>query len=85
MIGAAWEFFTSTAIGRTLAKIGAAVLLILSFGAYRHRQGVNDANAKRAAADAKETIKAHEVRNEVEDRIALDGDARGKLHDKWRE
>lgn len=47
------DFFTTTAIGRTLAKIGAAVLLILSFGAYRHRQGVNDAKANRAAADAK--------------------------------
>ena len=46
-------FFTSTAIGRTLAKIGVAVLMIMSFGAYRHRQGVNDAKAKRAAADAK--------------------------------
>jgi len=77
-------FFTSTAIGRTLAKIGAAVLLILSFGAYRHRQGVNDANAERAAADAKETIKAHEVRDEVEDRVSRDGDARGRLHDQWR-
>ena len=85
MIGAAWAFLASSAIGRTLAKIGAAVLLVLSFGAYRHRQGVNDANAKRAAADAKETIKAHEVRNEVEDRVARDGDARGKLHDQWRE
>ena len=42
-------FFTTSAIGRMLAKIGAAVLLVITFGAYQRRQGVKAAQAKRAA------------------------------------
>ena len=78
-------FFTTSAIGRTLAKIGTAVLLIGAFLWKFARMIKRTERAERAAADAKETIKAHEVRNEVEDQVARDGDARGKLHDQWRE
>ena len=46
-------FFTTSAIGRMMAKIGAAVLLVLTFGAYQRRQGVKAAQAKRAADIAK--------------------------------
>jgi hypothetical protein len=66
-------FFTNTAIGRTLAKIGAAVLLILSFGAYRHRQGVNDAKADQ---------QAHERINHADTGIgATDGERIERLRD----
>ena len=41
--------------------------------------------AKDKLRDAKETIKAHEVRNEVENRIALERDARDKLRSDWSE
>lgn len=75
-------FFTTSAIGRTLAKIGAAVLLILSFGAYRHRQGVNDAKAKRAAEDAKADQQAHERINHADTGIgATDGERIERLRD----
>lgn len=46
-------FFTTTALGRMMAKIGAAVLLVLTFGAYQRRQGVKAAQAKRASDIAK--------------------------------
>jgi hypothetical protein len=33
--------------------------------------------------DAKETIEAHEVRNDVEDRIARGGSAKQRLRERW--
>jgi len=53
VIAAVWAFFASSAIGRMLAKIGAAVLLVVTCGAYQRRKGVKAEQAKRAAADAK--------------------------------
>lgn len=53
-------FFTTTAIGRALAKIGAVVLAILTFGAWSRRQGRKAEQAKQAEARAKantETVK----------------------------
>ena len=41
--------------------------------------------AKDKLQDAKETIKAHEVRNEVENRIARERDARERLRSDWQE
>ena len=39
-----------------------------------------------AKVDAlKSTIKSHEVRNEVENRIATERDAKRRLHDEWSE
>lgn len=33
--------------------------------------------------DLKDEVKAHEIRNEVENRIASERDARQRLHDDW--
>ena len=63
----------------------AAIAAVLTFGAWNRREGVKDERAKRDAADAKETIKAHEVRNEVEDDVSRGGNARDRLRQSWRE
>lgn len=46
-------FFTSTAIGRTLAKIGAFVLVVVSFGAWSRRSGMQAERAREAAEEIK--------------------------------
>ena len=84
MIGFVWSLLTGSRIARLVAKIGAAVLLVITFGAYQRRTGGRIATAKRDAADAKETTKAHEVRNDVEDRIARGGFAKQRLRERWR-
>jgi hypothetical protein len=61
---------------------GAAVLVAGWFAA--KRQGAQGAKAKRDVADAKETIKAHEVRDDVEDRIDRGGSAKQRLRERWR-
>lgn len=73
-------FFTTSAIGRMLAKIGAAVLLVLKFGAYQRKQGVKAEQAKRAddiakaakrgaegAADAVADINAGKTPQQIKD------------------
>jgi len=82
---ALWALITGSALGRAVAKIGALVLAVLTFGAYQRRSGAKDQKAKTDAAQAKETIKAHEVRNEVEDDVARGGNARDRLRSDWRE
>ena len=85
MIPALWAIITGNRIARALGIAVMAVLGVLTFGAVKKREGAKDQKAKQDAANAKATIQALETRNEIEDRIARDGDARGKLHDKWRE
>ena len=46
-------FFTTSALGRTLGKIGAVLLAIATFGAYQRRKGRKAAEAKQAAEQAK--------------------------------
>ncbi len=77
-------FFTTSAIGRTLAKIGALVLAVLTFGAWNRRQGAKAQKAKQDAADAKETIKAHKERADVEADVARGGNARDRLRSGWK-
>jgi hypothetical protein len=85
MIAPIWQFLIGNRIARTLGMIVMAVLGVLTFGAVKKREGAQDARAKDAARAAKETIEAHEVRNEVENRIARERDARERLRDDWRE
>ena len=85
MMGLVWSLLTGNPIARMLAKVGGLVLLVVTFGAWQRRDAVRDDRAKRDLADAKETIKAHEVRNEVDDRVAREPDARGKLRADWSE
>lgn len=85
MIPALWTILTTNKLARALGIAVMAVLGVLTFGAVKKREGAQDQKAKHDAANAKATIQALETRNEIEDRIARDGDARGKLHDKWRE
>lgn len=83
MIGTLLSLLTGNPIARAVAKVGGLILLVLTFGAYQRRQGAQTATAKRDAADAKETTKAHEVRNDVEDRIARGGSAKQRLRERW--
>ncbi len=85
MIAAIWTILTTNKLARALGIAVMAVLGVLTFGAVKKREGAKDQKAKQDVANAKATIQALEARDEVEDRIARDGDARGKLHDKWRE
>ena len=85
MIPALWTILTTNKLARALGIAVMAVLGVLTFGAVKKREGAKDQKAKQDVANAKATIQALEARDEVEDRIARDGDARGKLHDKWRE
>ena len=45
------------------------------------RSGVKSAENK----NLREAVKSHEVRNEVENRIAVERDARKRLHSDWSE
>ena len=75
-------FFTTTAIGRMLAKIGLLLLGLVTFGAYQRRQGVKAAQAKRAAADAKADQQAHERINHADTGTgATDGERIERLRD----
>lgn len=63
----------------------AAVAGIWGYGKVKKREGAVERDAKRDAADAKETIEALEARNEIEADIARRGDARDRLRSDWRE
>lgn len=62
-----------------------AVIGFLGYGKVKERKGKKEADARHKAEAAEATIKAHEVRNEVEADIARRGDARGRLRSDWRE
>ena len=62
---------------------GAGVVVAGWFAA--RRSGAKAQKAKQDAAQAKATIQVHEVRNEVEDRVARGGNARDRLRADWRE
>jgi hypothetical protein len=62
-----------------------AVAGIWGYGKLEKRKGSQEAATKREAADAKETIKAMEDRNAVENDVARTGDARGRLRSGWKE
>lgn len=62
-----------------LAAIGA--LAVALFAAWR--LGRSGAKAKQKLKDAQQEAKNHETRNEVENRIARDGDAKRRLRDDW--
>ncbi len=72
MLGPVWPF---------IAAAGAAVIgLVLAYV-----RGGSNAKAKVRAKKDRETIKSHEVRNEVEDDVARGGPARDRLRSDWRE
>ncbi len=54
------------------------------YGRAKERKGRKEAEAKAAAQKAKDAIKAHEVRNEVEADVAR-GNAHDRLRADWRE
>lgn len=66
---------------KALAWAGAAFVII--GGAFL--AGRRDAKQAERVKDMKATVKAHEVRNEVDNRIAVERDAKRKLHDDWTE
>lgn len=61
----------------------AAGIAVLIGGAFL--AGRRDAKQARKVQDLTATAKAHEVRNEVDNRIASERDARQRLRDEWSE
>lgn len=75
-------------LGDLIPYIVTAVLAVIGFLGYgkaKEIKGRKSANAKRDAADAKETIDALEDRNAVEDDVARTGGARDRLRSDWKE
>lgn len=66
---------------KALAWAGAAFVIIGGAWLAGRREG----NQKRETQSLKAEVKSHEVRNEVENRIATERDARKRLHDDWSE
>lgn len=61
-----WTLLTGNPIARALAKIGAAILAVLTFGAYQRHKGAQAARDRQAAADAKAEQQAHERMNNAD-------------------
>jgi hypothetical protein len=80
-----WATIRQSRIVRWIGAAFMGTLAVLTFGAVKRREGVQAERARDAVRDAKETIKAHEVRDEVEDDVARGGDARARLRSEWRE
>lgn len=84
MIPALWTILTTNKLARALGIAVMAVLGVLTFGAVKKREGARDQKAKTDAANARETIKAHEERTDVEADVARGGNARDRLHADWK-
>ncbi len=67
-----------------IAAAGLALAAWFGNAALNRRKGRKAAEADAAAKAARDTIKAHEVRNEVETDVAR-GNARDRLRSGWRE
>jgi hypothetical protein len=53
-------------------------------GKLDRRKGAREQKAKTDAANARETIQAHEDREDVETDVARGGPARDRLHSDWK-
>ncbi len=61
----------------------AAGIAVLIGGAFL--AGRRDAKQGQKVKDLKAEVKAHDIRNEVENRVATERDARQRLRDEWSE
>ena len=61
-----------------------ALLALWGKGKLDQRKGARENQAKTDAANARETIKAHEERTDVEADVARGGNARDRLHADWK-
>lgn len=77
----AWFIGTST--GRNVLAIGAALLALLAVIGGLMRAGAKNERARTRERTQRETIKAHEVRNEVERTVDRGGNIRERLHRNW--
>ena len=68
-------------IRNALAWIGGAIAVAWGF----YQAGRRSAHKDRDTDELKSTVKAHEVRNEVENRVASERDARERLRRDWSE
>ena len=80
-----WRALTANPIARAIGAALAGLLVVWGYGAAKKREGASAARSEAAAKAAAETIKAHEVRNEVEADVSRTGDARKRLRDDWSE
>ena len=76
MIGFIWQ-----AIIRGLWKPIAAILGVLGI----YMAGSRNARQKAENKALRDQVKAHEVRNEVDNRVAVERDARDRLRSDWSE
>lgn len=75
----AW--LVKTRIGRALAGLGAfLVALVVAYA-----KGRTEGAQKAEMTKLRKAVKAHEIRNEVENRIASERDARERLRDDWQQ
>lgn len=68
-------------VRRALAWIGGALTVAFAF----YQAGRNSANKDRDQENLQSAIEAHEVRNEVDNRVAADRDPKRELHKHWSE
>ncbi len=80
-----WRLVVGNKVARAIGGALMAIAAVLTFGAIKKREGARTAKSDAAIKAARETIKAHEVRNEVENRIARERDAKQRLRDDWSE
>jgi nitrogen fixation protein FixH len=85
IIALIWRILTQNPVARAIGAAMAGLLALWAYGASKKREGASAARSEAAANAAKETIEAHEVRNEVENRIARERDARDRLRGDWSE
>jgi hypothetical protein len=85
IIALIWRVLTQNPVARAIGAAMAGLLALWAYGARKKREGASAARSEAAAKAAKETIEAHEVRNEVENRIARERDARQRLRGDWSE
>ena len=62
-----------------LYGIGAAIAALAATWFAARKSAKSDAKIK----TLKDEVKAHEIRNEVDNRVAAERDARNKLHSDW--
>ena len=76
MIGAFLTFLTKSRFARLIGTVLAALAAVLTFGAYKKREGVTEERAREAQRDAQANEEAHDRINKAETGAGLSDDQR---------
>jgi hypothetical protein len=76
-----WLLGTST--GRNLLAIGGALITALAIAGALISRGARNERLRTRDRTQRETIKAHEVRNEIERTVGRGGDVHERLRSDW--